>query len=166
MTQPKSGFKYSSEKDNLEIIRRLVNAIKESITSTPPGTGATLSEQQAQTALLQQIENNTDGLEVQLVLSKDSGVVDADTLRVVLEDLTRDNISNILAYTQQIASHVEFGNWESIPGNRLEYTYINGTLNPADLLVETISYYKAASLTAIKTFTYNPDDTLSSVEMN
>lgn len=94
-----------------EIIKRLTD-LKTTFTS---GGGATLAEQQAQTTLLQQIENNTDGLEVQLVLSKDAGAADADTLRVVLEDQSRNNLISLQdLITANAPSHNELTNPSSV----------------------------------------------------
>lgn len=53
-------------------------------------------------------------------------------------------------------------NWDKIAGNTLEMTYINGTLNPNEQLLETIVYKTGVTTILTRTFAYDANDNMIS----
>jgi len=82
-------------------------------------------------------------------LSKDTGNT-IDTLRVVLEDQSRNTLENI-----------NFDVWDKIAGNSKVFTWITGP--GGSQVVSIIEYFTGASLIITQTFTYDVNDNVTSI---
>lgn len=145
--------------DGLEGLATTANGLLTSIDGNLSGlaTEGTLLNVEA---LLTNIDTNvvscdTVALETILnQLSRDQGGYNADTLRVVLEDGNRDDISTINTYQS-------YANWDMIPGRSKTINWVAGTIQP--FVVDTIEYYSGASLMVTQTFTYDANDNVTSI---
>lgn len=112
-----------------------------------------LSEQQAQTSQL--VTLNT--------LDRGAGAITPATLRVVIEEVTKDNILNILGYTMSSNQYIGLDNWDKIPGNSVVFIYTNGIANPSNKLLSIIEYYTGVSIQYQRNFEYDNNDNLTTI---
>lgn len=121
---------------------------------------------------LQAVENNTDGIEALLTtidadtsvlagLDKNIGASTANTLRVTLEDFTRDGLDQMQNDTSAILVNTNYQNWDMIPGNSKVINWVAGNVQP--FVVDTIEYYTGPTLEVTQTFTYDANDNVTSV---
>ena len=94
--------------------------------------------------------------------SRDVGASTVDTLRVTLEDLSRNNLVDILSRMTTNNTYISYENWDKIPGNSKEFTWINGTL-PNNRIVSTIVYKTGLTTIITQTFTYNGNDEVTAI---
>lgn len=109
------------------------------------------------------IANNTASIDTQLAaLDRNGGAVTSETLRVVFENEARNNLDDINGNTLGTEDQLKRHNWDKIPGNSIEYTWIDGTL-PNSRLIQTIVYKTGPTTHITQTYAYNANDEVISI---
>lgn len=164
------------QKNNTDTLARVVHELREVKRAieelTSGGSGAGLATE----VTLQQVESNTDGLEGLVTasnglltsidgnltsLDKNSGASTGNTLRVVLEDLTRNGINQMQNDTSIVKNATSYAVWDMFPGNSKVINWVAGSVQP--FVVDTIEYYIGPTLVITQTFTYDANDNVTSI---
>jgi len=146
-----------------EIINKLIEAatLLNSVATTLSGSGlateATLTTR-ATEATLQSVDNKLGTIDadtsILAALSKNAGAVDDNTLRIVLETLSRTDLSNAALFLGREA-------WAKIAGNSVEFTWQVAATKP--FRVATATYKQGASTVVTQTFAYDTNDNVTSI---